>query len=315
MISVLHLSAPVPKDFKNSVIVIGNFDAVHKGHQFLIKKAQDFAASCNLPCSVLTFEPHPRRIFRADDPPFRVTPLSVKLDRFESLSLDSVYICPFNWELASLSADDFIQKVLKDQLSPAHIFIGADFHFGQHRAGNASTLIAANLPTTKVDLKDDGHHSVISATRIRSAIQAGHIAEANELLGWEWYIEGVVEHGNKRGRAIGYPTANVSLNDTIHPSYGVYATMVQIEGETIWRPAATNIGIRPMFQVDTGLVEAFIFDYKADIYGEKIRIKPLLKIRDEMKFPSLDELIVQMGKDCENIRKVSSLKSQKFQIV
>lgn len=301
---MFDLANPVPDDAKNAVIVIGNFDAVHSGHQMLIKTAQEFAASEKLPVAVLTFEPHPKRVFRADDPPFRVTPLPVKLERLEALGVDHVYVCPFNWELSALSADDFIQAILKDKLSPAHIFIGADFHFGQHRTGNAATLIAAGIPTTAMTLKDDGHHSPISASRIRSAIQAGHIAEANELLGWEWFIEGTVEHGNKRGREIGYPTANVQLGETIHPSYGIYATMVQIEGETLWRPAATNIGIRPMFKVETGLVEAFIFDYTGDLYDKTIRVKPLRKIRDEMAFRCLDDLIIQMDKDCIEIRKI-----------
>jgi riboflavin kinase/FMN adenylyltransferase len=301
---MFDLAHPIPENAKNAVIVIGNFDAVHCGHQMLIKTAQEFAASQKLPLAVLTFEPHPRRVFRADDPPFRVTPLPVKLERLETLDVDHVYVCPFNWDIAGLSADDFIQKILKDTLSPAHIFIGADFHFGQHRTGNAATLIAAGLPTTTVTLKDDGHHSAISASRIRSAIQGGYIAEANELLGWEWFIEGVVEHGNKRGREIGYPTANVQLCETIHPSYGIYATMVQIEGENIWRPAATNIGIRPMFKVETGLVEAFLFDYTGALYGKTIRVKPIQKIRDEMKFNSLNELITQMDKDCAEIRKI-----------
>lgn len=301
------LSAPVPETAKNAVIVIGNFDAVHVGHQMLIKAAQEFAASQKLPLAVLTFEPHPRRIFRSDDPPFRVTPLPVKLERLETLGVDHVYVCPFNWEVSALSADDFIQTILKDKLSPAHIFIGTDFHFGQHRTGNAATLMAAGIPVTTVTLKDDGHHSVVSASRIRSAIQAGHIEEANNLLGWEWFIEGVVEHGNKRGREIGYPTANVQMCETIHPSYGIYATMVQIEGENIWRPAATNIGIRPMFKVETGLVEAFIFDYTGDLYGKTIRVKPIRKIRDEMAFRCLDDLIIQMDKDCTEIRQICGI--------
>lgn len=301
------LSQPVPDTAKGAVIVIGNFDAVHSGHQMLIKAAQEFAASQNLKCAVLTFEPHPRRVFRADDPPFRVTPLPVKLERLDIIGVDHVYVCPFNWDIAGLSADDFIQKILKDQLAPAHIFVGNDFHFGQHRTGNAETLKAAGIPTTTVTLKNDGHHSAISASRIRSAIQSGNITEANTLLGWEWFIEGVVEHGNKRGREIGFPTANVQMTDTIHPSYGIYATMVQIDGEDKWRPAATNIGIRPMFKVETGLVEAFIFDYTGDLYGKTIRVKPIQKIRDEMAFRCLDDLIIQMDKDCAEIRRICGI--------
>lgn len=301
---IFDLSAPVPEGAKDAVVVIGNFDAVHLGHGQLIKAAQVYAAANGKSCAILTFEPHPRRVFRADDPPFRVTPLPVKLERLDAVGVDHVYVCPFNWELAGLSAEDFVQTILKDKLAPAHIFIGDDFHFGHNRTGNAESLRQAGFNVTTVSLRHDEHNGIISASRIRAALQEGHMADANALLGWDWFIEGEVVHGNKRGREIGYPTANVELHETIHPSYGVYATMVQIEGESIWRPAATNIGIRPMFEVKTGLVEAFIFDYQGDLYGKTIRVRPIQKIRDEMKFNSLDELIIQMDKDCAKIREI-----------
>ena len=301
---VFDVSNPVPPDAQNAVVVIGNFDAVHLGHQALITAAQDFAISQNKPCAVLTFEPHPRRIFRADDPPFRVTPAAVKLERLEAAGIDTVYICPFNWDLAALSANEFIQTILKDKIAPAHIYIGDDFHFGHNRTGNAATIRAQGIPVTTTALKHDAHHTMISASRIRGALQEGHIAEANQLLGWDWFIEGQVEHGNKRGREIGYPTANVSLGETIHPAYGVYASFVQMDGEERWHFAATNIGIRPMFEVDTGLVESYIFDYTGDLYHNTIRIRPIKKIRDEMKFSSLQELIAQIDKDCVIIRDI-----------
>ncbi len=299
---VFDLSSPVPVTAKNAVTAIGNFDAVHVGHQLLLTEAKTTSDTHKLPLAVLTFEPHPRRLFRADDAPFRVTPINVKLERLATCGVDIVYICPFDWELASLSAEDFINKILKNKISPHKIIIGSDFHFGHNRTGNATTLRAAGLSVHTVDLKSDAHRGVISATRIRGAIQAGHINEANELLGWDWEIRGIVVHGNKRGREIGYPTANMNLGETIHPSYGVYATQVLIEGENAWRVAATNIGIRPMFEVKTGLVESFIFDYQGDLYDKTLRVRPIRKIRDEMKFASLDELVTQMGKDCQIIR-------------
>ena len=299
---VFDLSSSIPEDAKNSVVAIGNFDAVHLGHQSLLVEAKKIAVEKKIPLAVLTFEPHPRRLFRPDDAPFRVTPLHIKLERLKSCGVDTVYICPFNWELADLSADDFIAQILKDKIAPQEIIIGSDFHFGHNRSGNISTLRAADLSVQSIDLKSDTHRGIISATRIRGAIQAGHIDEANELLGWDWEIRGVVVHGNKRGREIGYPTANVELGETIHPSYGVYATRVLIEGENKWRHAATNIGIRPMFEVKTGLVEAHLLDYTGDLYGEIIRVQPVQKIRDEMKFNTLDELIVQMSEDCIKIR-------------
>jgi riboflavin kinase/FMN adenylyltransferase len=301
---VFDLSSPVPADAQQAIVAIGNFDAVHLGHQFLLAEAKKISDMKKLPLAVLTFEPHPRRLFRPDDAPFRITPINVKLERLEKNAVDIVYICPFNWELAELSSTDFINQILKNKINPSSIVIGADFHFGHNRTGNADTLRAANLSVHAIDLKSDQHRGIISATRIRGNIQSGHMNEANELLGWEWEIRGTVIHGNKRGREIGYPTANVELHETIHPSYGIYATRVLIEGETEWRIAATNIGIRPMFEVKTGLVEAHLLDYTGDLYGKTIRIRPIQKIRDEMKFASLDELITQMGQDCEETRRI-----------
>jgi riboflavin kinase/FMN adenylyltransferase len=301
---VFDLSSPVSADAQQAIVAIGNFDAVHLGHQFLLAEAKKISEIKKLPLAVLTFEPHPRRLFRPDDAPFRITPINVKLERLEKNNVDIVYICPFNWELAELSSTDFISQILKNKINPADIIIGADFHFGHNRTGNADTLRAANLSVHAIDLKSDQHRGVISATRIRGNIQSGHMNEANELLGWEWEIRGTVIHGNKRGREIGYPTANVELHETIHPSYGIYATRVLIEGETEWRQAATNIGIRPMFEVKTGLVEAHLLDYTGDLYGKTIRIRPMQKIRDEMKFASLDELITQMAQDCQKIREI-----------
>jgi riboflavin kinase/FMN adenylyltransferase len=162
----------------------------------------------------------------------------------------------------------------------------------------------SGLDVTDIALTADTHRGVISATRIRGALQAGHIDEANALLGWEWDIRGIVGHGDKRGRTIGYPTANVPLGETLHPSYGVYATLVRIEGQGEWLKAATNIGIRPMFEVRTGLVEAHILDFNGDLYGKELHIRPVQKIRDEVRFDSLDALIKQIDDDCHQVRKI-----------
>lgn len=305
---VFDLSSPVPIDAQQAIVVIGNFDAVHLGHQFLLAEAKKIAEQKKLPLAVLTFEPHPRRLFRPDDAPFRITPIDVKLDKLQKHGVDIVYVCPFNWELAALSAQDFINQILKHKISPSEIIVGTDFHFGHNRTGNISTLQGAGFSVQCVDLKADSHRGVISATRIRGAIQAGHMDDANELLGWDWEIRGAVVHGNKRGREIGYPTANVNLGETIHPSYGVYATHVLIEGEDEWRMAATNIGIRPMFEVKTGLVEAHLLDYTGDLYDKIIRVRPVQKIRDEMKFNSINELIGQMDNDCIKIRGILKIK-------
>lgn len=304
--NVFDLSVDVPHHARNAVVAIGNFDAVHLGHRALIAAAKAEAQKKNVACAVLTFEPHPRRVFRPDDPPFRVTPIAVKLERLAACGADVVYVCPFNWELAALSPEDFIRTILKDKLNPVSVVVGKDFHFGHNRAGNADFMRQNGLNVIDVTLTEDAHRGVISATRIRGALQAGHIDEANELLGWAWEIRGIVGHGDKRGRTIGYPTANVPLGETLHPSYGVYATLVRVDGQGEWMKAATNIGIRPMFQVQTGLVEAHILDFDGDLYCKELHIRPVKKIRDEMKFDSLDALIKQIDADCIEAREILS---------
>lgn len=301
----LNQNADIPVDH---VVAIGNFDAVHLGHKTLIEEAARLAKSQGKKLGVLTLEPHPRRLFRPDDPPFRITPLSVKARRLADLGVDTLYVLPFDWTTAELPATAFVDKIIKDQVKPAAIVIGEDFHFGHNRSGDKSTIEAAGIVCHEVALRTDPQHGIISATRIRGLIQSGHIDEANTLLGWEWAIEGCVEHGDQRGRELGYPTANMPLGETIHPSYGVYAALVQIEGESIWRAAATNIGIRPMFEAKVALVEAHILDYSGDLYGKGLIVKPLAKIRDEQKFSSLDELIAAIERDCNATRARAALK-------
>ncbi len=292
----------LPPHAKSAVVAIGNFDAVHRGHQQLLQSAADKARELSVPLAVMTFEPHPRRLFRPDDAPFRVTPAAVKYDRLIKAGANIVYTLPFDWDLAQLSAEQFIGDILQKYLSPSVVVVGHDFHFGHNRSGSVKFMQDNGINVLPVTLADDGRHGIISATRIRGLIQGGHIAEANQLLGWPWEIRGVVERGDQRGRELGYPTANVPLGETIHPSYGVYATWVQINGEATWHKAATNIGVRPMFAAPTALVEAHLLDYAGDLYGRTLRILPVQKLRDEMKFDSLPELISQIEDDCKQVR-------------
>lgn len=297
----------LPREAQGAVIVIGNFDGVHQGHKTLIHLAQDKAKSLGVPMGVLTFEPHPRSLFRPDDPAFRITPAALKQQRLAMLGVDLFYNLDFNWDFASLSAQDFIERVIRQGLKPAHIFVGMDFCFGQLRKGNISTLKDAGLPVTAIEkiADDDGDH--VSSSTIRQELRFGHIDEANALLGWAWEMQGIVQKGDQRGRELGYPTANVPLHDTLHPAYGVYATWVKIveDGpESPWLPAATNIGIRPMFELQVGQIESYIFDFDRDIYGKTLRIKPVKRLRGEAKFASLDELIAQIGQDCTLARQI-----------
>lgn len=296
---IFDFTSPLPKDAQQAVVPIGNFDAVHSGHRSLLSQAKILALQKKCPVAVLTFEPHPRRLFRSDDAPFRITPISVKLDVLASCGVDIVYVLPFDWHVAAQTAQEFIDMVLKSQLNPVSLVVGNDFHFGHNRSGTIELLKENNLDVFSAPLLADAQHGTISATRIRGLIQSGHISEANQLLGWDWEMRGTVEKGDQRGRLLGYPTANIPLGETIHPAYGVYATMVQIEGETQWRMAATNIGIRPMFEVKTALIEAHLMNYAGDLYGKILRVRPVKKMRDEMKFNNLDSLVEQIEEDCQ----------------
>jgi len=287
-----------PSD-QQSVIAIGNFDGVHRGHKALMNEAQQIAAEYNTSMSVLTFEPHPRQLFQPDQPPARLTPVNVKAKLLKDQGVDRLISLPFTWDFASQSAQDFVQKILIGQLNAAHIVIGDDFCFGQLRQGNAQTIKDHGLPVTIVPPVLDSHDKVISSSRIRQLIRIGDIKTANELLGYDWTIEGKIFRGDRRGHDLGYPTANILLEDTIHPAYGVYACLVKIEGEDQWRMAATNIGIRPMFEVTQGQVEAHILDFPdIDIYNQTLTVKPIKRLRGEAKFNSIDELIEQMARDC-----------------
>lgn len=297
----------IPNHAKSGVIAIGNFDGVHRGHQALINATLQKAKELGTKSGILTFEPHPRRLFQPDLPPARLTPAAIKAQRLETHRVDFLCSLDFNWDFASQSAEDFIKKILKDGLGVSHVIVGHDFCFGQLRKGSAETIREAGIDVTVIDPVEDEKKEVISSSRIREKIRKGLIDEANTLLGWEWEIQGPVFRGDRRGHELGYPTANVLMKETLHPAYGVYATLVQIEGEDAWLPAATNIGIRPMFEVKEGQVEAHILDFPdRDIYGKILRVKPVKRLRSEAKFNNLDDLIAQMEKDCQNAKEILS---------
>lgn len=294
---------------KGAVIAIGNFDGVHRGHRVLLDETVARARAMGRKAGLLTFEPHPRKLFRPDDPPFRITPLPVKLRKLAETGLDFVCAPDFNWDFASQSADDFVTNILRGGLSPAHIVVGYDFRFGQLRKGTPAMIADAGIPVTVIEKIEENHGEPFSSSLIRQALQEGDIARANALLGWEWEMEGVVQKGDQRGRALGFPTANIALNETLHPAYGIYATRVQIADDgpdSRWYQAATNIGIRPMFEVKTGLIEAHLLDVTIDLYGKHLRVRPVAKLRGEAKFDTLDALIAQIAQDCAQTRQILS---------
>lgn len=304
----IYTSLPaILPSMKGGVIAIGNFDGVHTGHRALLAQGRNMASAKDVPFGVLTFEPHPRKLFRPDDPPFRITPPAIKHRLIEECGADFIVSLPFDWDFASQSAEAFVANVLLEALSPAHVIIGFDFRFGQLRKGDAATIAAAGIAVTAIDAVGDESGDKYSSTAIREHLRTGEIEAANALLGWDWEIEGEIFRGDRRGHELGYPTANILLGDLLHPAYGIYATLVQIEGEAEWRPAATNIGIRPMFEVKTGQVEAHILDFAdRDIYGRRLRVRPVRRLRGEAKFASLPGLIGQIEADCAQTREVLS---------
>jgi riboflavin kinase/FMN adenylyltransferase len=298
----------IPEAARNGILVIGNFDGLHRGHQALLARARAAADTAQKPLCVLTFSPHPRSLFRPDDPPFRLTDDTIKREWLERSQVDFLITLTFDWDFASQTAEQFIDRVLKAALVPAEIIVGADFHFGQLRKGTVDTLRAAGLAVTVQDKIADAT-GVLSSSAVRQALRAGNLARARMILGRDWELRGTVQSGDRRGRELGYPTANVPMGDYLHPAYGVYATWVRIEEDgpdAPWMMAATNIGIRPMFALRVGQVEAHILDFDRDIYGKTLRLRLVDRLRGEAKFESLEALIAQIGQDCAITRKILS---------
>ena len=295
----------LPADSAGSVLVIGNFDGVHVGHQALLARGRALADELDAPLAVLTFEPHPRKLFRPDEPPFRLSPIEVKAERLSVCGVDMLFSIGFDWDFASQPAEDFVRDVLLEGIKPAHVVVGFDFRFGQLRKGDPATMSAAGLDVSVVEEVSDEDGGEVSSSKIRQALRHGRVEEANSLLGWDWEVRGIVTKGDQRGRELGYPTANFPLGeDSIQPAYGVYAARVLIEGEDEWRMAAINIGIKPMFEVQRADVESYIFDFSGDLYGKALRVRPVSFLRGEAKFNSLEELIAQMDKDCARAREI-----------
>ena len=286
-------------NIKPSAAVIGNFDGVHRGHLEVLKNAKEFSSKSNLPLSVLTFDPHPREFFSKENTNFL---LQTVLDKAEALSknnIDYLINLKFDVPLSELSPEQFVEKVLSKSLSLKHIFVGKDFKFGKDRAGDINSLKSFGLKyrigLSSIKLKNQDGAS-ISSTKIRNNLKKGKIKEANELLGRPYMISGLVIEGDKRGRQIGFPTANISLGKLIRPAFGVYAVLIEGIENKVLRGIA-NIGRRPSVNDRGVLLEVNIFDLNEDIYGKKIFISLIDFIRDEKKFDGIENLKKQIVMD------------------
>ncbi|MBR9838884.1 MAG: bifunctional riboflavin kinase/FAD synthetase [Rhodobacteraceae bacterium] len=295
-----------PQD-RGASVAIGNFDGVHLGHQAVIRMARE--AGGGAPCGVLTFEPHPREYFAPDSPPFRLMSPEARTSRLEKLGVERLYELNFNSALAALTPEDFARRVISEGLGLRHVVVGADFCFGKNRAGDVDDLrrFGAEMAfgVTVAEILEHGGGQV-SSTAIRKALTDGDPREAAAQLGHWHRIEGVVVGGEQRGRELGYPTANMSIEGLHPPKLGVYAVVVEvITGEHKGNyHGAASLGVRPMFGENTPNLETFIFDFKGDLYGATLSVGLVEYLRPEQKFDGLDALITQMDADCARAREI-----------
>jgi riboflavin kinase / FMN adenylyltransferase len=299
----------VPDAYRGAVVAVGNFDGVHRGHQALIAEAETLAGERGAPLAVLAFEPHPQEFFRPGAESFRLTPFRTKARLLAGLGVDAMFALPFDAAMAAKSAEDFVLDVLVKGLGVGCVVVGRDFQFGKGRAGDVTVLsYMGEMEGFGVELfapvAAEGSEK-ISSTRIREALKSGRPEEAARLLGHPWAVEARVEHGEKRGRTIGVPTANMRLEGCLKPAFGVYAVRAAVlEDERVVarHDGVANFGIRPMFETPTPLLETWLFDFDGDLYGKHLSVELIAYLRAEMKLADLDALKAQIAKDAEMAR-------------
>jgi riboflavin kinase/FMN adenylyltransferase len=301
--AVSHGAAPLPRELAGAVVAIGNFDGVHRGHRAVIAAARARALALRRPAAALTFEPHPRSFFAPDKPLFRLTDERAKLRLFAATGLAGAIVLTFDAELAEPAPEDFINAVLLHRLGISGAAVGFDFRFGHHRAGTPELLAAEGarrkfavevVPAVEIE------GARISSGAIRTALSSGEIERANELLGYPWFVSGEVVHGDKRGRELGYPTANLRLDPACALRHGIYAVRVGVDGKR--HDGVASFGRRPMFDVGTVLLEAHLFDFSGDLYGRAIDVAFIGWIRHELAFPSVADLARRMDEDSRRAR-------------
>ncbi|KZL18716.1 Riboflavin biosynthesis protein RibF [Pseudovibrio axinellae] len=296
--------AQFPKELRGGVVAIGNFDGVHRGHRAVLDLARDEAEKRGVAALAMTFEPHPRSFFMPDTPVFRLTPSHIKAEILEAEHLDGVIELPFTKEFASMAAQDFVEDILVGKLGISQSITGYDFHFGKGRQGTPQFLREAGekygFAVTIVSAEGDEGGDIISSSRIRSALAQGDLALANALLGYRYFVEAVVQHGEKRGRELGYPTANLKLADNCELKEGVYAVQIKVDG--VKHDGVASFGRRPTFDDGAPLLEVHIFDFDGNLYEKSVAVCFIGFIRSELKFDGIDALITQMDQDSAEAR-------------
>ena len=295
-----------PED-RGASAAIGNFDGVHLGHQSVIDLAR--AAVPDAPLGVMTFEPHPRVYFAPDAPPFRLMSQAARASRLQKLGVERLYELPFNAGLAALAPEEFAERVICEGLGLRHVVVGADFCFGRKRAGTANDLVRfgaeMGFGVTIAPLIERSS-ATVSSTAIRTALSEGRTRDAAAMLGHWHRVEGPVIGGEQRGRTLGYPTANMSIDDLHPPAFGVYAVLVDVlEGpHTGTYHGVASLGVRPMFGENRPNLETFVFDFSGDLYGTPLSVALVEHLRGEEKFDSLEALIAQMDADSAQSRAI-----------
>jgi riboflavin kinase/FMN adenylyltransferase len=299
-------SAAVPSRFAGGIVALGNFDGFHIGHQAVVGRAVERARAEGRPALVATFDPHPVRYFRPDTPPFRLTTLDQREDLFAAAGADAMVVFGFDAAFAALTAEQFVTERLIGCLDVARVVTGEDFTFGRGKQGNVATLAEFGArhgfaAETVGAVMRDG--APVSSTLIRQALVAGNPREAARLLTRPFAIRGAVQHGDKLGRTIGYPTANVDMGKYLRPAYGIYAVRGRLSDGRVLNGAA-NLGIRPTFDPPKELLEPHFFDFAEDLYGQEIEVELIEFLRPEAKFDSLEALTTQMDADCDRARDI-----------
>lgn len=306
MIRIGHRD-PLPDSLRGAIVALGNFDGFHLGHRRVVSEAVEWARSEGRPAIVATFDPHPVRHFAPHLPPFRLTTLGQREELFAEAGADAMLVFAFDDALAATPAETFVSDLLARQIGAAGVVTGENFTFGKGRGGNVALLasegakhgIAARALGPVMDMG-----MAVSSSRIRDALKAGDCETATRLLTRPFAIRGTVTHGDKRGRAIGYPTANLEMGKYLRPRYGIYAVTARVldSGEEL--KGAANLGIRPSFDPPRELLEPYFFDFSGDLYGQEIEVAVHHFLRPEAKFDSIDALTTQMAQDCEEARRL-----------
>lgn len=302
---VLDLDRPVPDAMRGCVLALGNFDGVHRGHAELAHAAVALAHQQGARAAAFTFEPHPRSVFDPEHPVFRLTPPALKIELLAQVGLSPTFVLPFDRSVAAISAESFVDDLLLGRLGAAGLVCGYDFHFGKGRTGSPEMLQAragaAGVPVAVVPPYSWAGEPV-SSTLVRSALEQGDVAHAAGLLGRPWFVRGAVRHGDKRGRDLGFPTANMHLSRDCRLRYGIYAVRMRIDG--VWRDGVASFGSRPTFDDGAPRLETFVFDFSGDLYGSEVDVAFVAWLRGEEKFDTLEALIAQMDADSLRARDI-----------